>query len=134
MMMMMMNVRDMWQCALPLCGNQCFSIVSSSGMPLTKPHEILVLSAVCSIITHWSDHMIVQTSAKFLSFLDPGDLPLHSPSSSPSWTFKSVVAFICSDFLKVWLTALSLTKALLLISLVCKIHYDCPLFKLMHYN
>jgi hypothetical protein len=101
-------------------------------MPLTKPHEILFLSTVCSIIAHWSDHMTVQTSVIFLSFLDPGDLPLHSPSSSPSWTFKWVAAFIYSDFLKVWLTAMSLTKALLMISLVCKIHYDCPLFKLMH--
>jgi hypothetical protein len=27
---------------------------------------------------------------------------------------------------------MSLTIALLLISLVCKRHYDCPLFKLMH--
>lgn len=30
------------------------TIVSLFGMPLTKPHEILVLSAVCSIITHCS--------------------------------------------------------------------------------
>ena len=33
--------------------NHCArTVVSSFGMPLTKPHEILVLSAVCSIITH----------------------------------------------------------------------------------
>lgn len=123
------TAREMWQGALPPCRNHCFFFWNAPNQATWNS-----VFVCCPIIPHWSDHMIVQTSASFSSFLDPADLPLHSPSSIPSWTFKSVVAFICSDFLKVRLTAMSLTKALMLISLVCKIHYDCPLFKLMHCN
>jgi hypothetical protein len=50
-------------------------------MHWTNLQEITILRAICSIITHQSDVMIVQTSPIFSLFLDTAGLPLWSYST-----------------------------------------------------